>query len=782
MRDGKDQSISDSEPGFCKCMAAVLDHSPHLIWVVSPGDYRVAFLCGSPGLLVDLTGAGNDSVPAGTVLWDAAPLLREALEPAFEAVAASGEECRLSTLRTDRNGEPRFWDVFVTPLYPEREEPAPLLCAVLTDVTGRADAEEALRQSQQMLQLVLDAIPVRVFWKDRDSVLIGCNRPFASDAGAESPEEIIGKTDYEMGWREQADLYRADDRIVMESGLPKLNYEEPQTTPEGATIWLRTSKIPLRDGSGQVIGVLGTYEDISERKEAEAALKQSKEWFQSLVETTSDWIWEVDARCVYTYASPRVKDLLGYDPSEVLGKSPFDLMPAEEAARLLPIVRRHFDLAKPITGLRNWNQHRNGGLVLLETNGLPMFDDTGHLTGFRGVDRDITEIRRTEQALRESEYRYAAAQRAAKLGSWDWDILTGELHWSEEIEPMFGFERGQFGGSYDAFFARIHPDDRQRVTDSVDAAVRQGREYDIEHRVVWPDGTTRWVSEKGEVHRDRDGKPVRMLGIVQDITDRKLAEEERERLLRQIDEAKETAQRQFTLLQEALLPVEPSIGEGYGIAAAFLPAAPGQQIGGDFYDVFPTEKRYTGVLVGDVTGKDVSAAALAARTRSTIRAFAYEMDSPGRALTHSNAVICGQQADLESFVTVFLAVIDPPTGLLRYSVAGHPPPAVRRSDGSVEFLEWGALPVAVQPDHQYAERSMTLNPGDKLVVYTDGISEAHHGGDLFDLEGIERTLAKCGHAGPERIIEELIDAARDWSGGRLTDDIAIVVIERVLAA
>ena len=101
MRDDKDQSISDSEHGFRECMAAVLDHSRHLIWVVSPQDFRVAFLCGSPERLADLIGAGRESVPTGTVIWDAAPSLREALEPAFEAVAASGEDCRLSALRTD---------------------------------------------------------------------------------------------------------------------------------------------------------------------------------------------------------------------------------------------------------------------------------------------------------------------------------------------------------------------------------------------------------------------------------------------------------------------------------------------------------------------------------------------------------------------------------------------------------------------------------------------------------------------------------------------------------
>ena len=154
---------------------------------------------------------------------------------------------------------------------------------VYEDITDRVRGEAALRESRRMLQLVLDTIPVRVFWKDRNSVLLGCNRLFAADAGVASPEKIIGKTDYEMGWRDQAEQYRADDQLVMSTGNPKLNYEEPQTTPKGETIWLRTSKIPLRDETGDIIGILGTYEDITawknaqeERRRLEAQLQHTQ--------------------------------------------------------------------------------------------------------------------------------------------------------------------------------------------------------------------------------------------------------------------------------------------------------------------------------------------------------------------------------------------------------------------------------------------------------------------------------------------------------------------------
>ena len=151
--------------------------------------------------------------------------------------------------------------------------------AMLTDITKRKQAEEALQRSEQrvneannLLKLVLDTIPVHLFWKDLTLTFLGCNHLFAQDAGFQVPEEVIGLNDFSMGWREQAERYRQDDLEVMTSGKPKLHHEEIQTTPDGKQIWLSTSKVPLRDTQGEIIGVLGSCEDITQRKLAEEEL------------------------------------------------------------------------------------------------------------------------------------------------------------------------------------------------------------------------------------------------------------------------------------------------------------------------------------------------------------------------------------------------------------------------------------------------------------------------------------------------------------------------------
>ena len=190
------------------------------------------------------------------------------------------------------------------------------------DITERKRTEEALRTSHQILDGIINAIPVRVFWKDKDLVYLGCNAIFANDAGFADPKDLVGKNDYQMGWRDQAELYRADDRQVIESGSPKLFIEEPQTTPEGNTIVLLTSKIPLRNSEGDIIGVLGTYMDITERKRIEKTLHESEEKYRLLIDTANESV-VVAQDGLLKFVNPMTLGLLGMDSERELIDRPF---------------------------------------------------------------------------------------------------------------------------------------------------------------------------------------------------------------------------------------------------------------------------------------------------------------------------------------------------------------------------------------------------------------------------------------------------------------------------
>jgi len=148
----------------------------------------------------------------------------------------------------------------------------------LANVLERKRVENDLYASRQMLQQILDTIPQRVFWKDLNLNYLGCNKPFATDAGLADANAVRGKTDHDFPWRgENAERFRADDRSVIESGVEKIGFEEPQIRLDGKVAWLRTSKIPLRDHENRIFGVLGTYEDITDLCQAREALEQAKE-------------------------------------------------------------------------------------------------------------------------------------------------------------------------------------------------------------------------------------------------------------------------------------------------------------------------------------------------------------------------------------------------------------------------------------------------------------------------------------------------------------------------
>lgn len=140
-------------------------------------------------------------------------------------------------------------------------------------------SKRSLDLSRKLLQSVLDTVPVRVFWKDKNSNYLGCNIHAAHDAGLKNTKEIVGKNDFQLNWSAQAELYQTDDQTVMETNQPKIGYEEQQSHPDGSLIWLRTNKVPLLNEKGEIYGVLGTYEDITERKRLE---EEEKILFQLL--------------------------------------------------------------------------------------------------------------------------------------------------------------------------------------------------------------------------------------------------------------------------------------------------------------------------------------------------------------------------------------------------------------------------------------------------------------------------------------------------------------------
>lgn len=292
---------------------------------------------------------------------------------------------------------------------------------------------------------------------------------------------------------------------------------------DGRMIWVETAVQALRDDAGGITQFVASSRDVSQRVAAEAALAESEAKFRNLVETSSDWIWETNKAGEFTYCSPQVKNILGYPAESMLGRTAFAFMPPDEAIRVGAICR---DLAlrrQPFTMIRNLNLANDGREVMLETSGLPVLDAAGRLLGYRGVDRDVTEKWRIEQALARSEERYRMLLDHA-VDPISIVTLAGEvIEFNRAATRMLGYGREDLGALR---FEDIAPaEEVARLRATFRDCVRTGAAECLDGVLRCKDGSLLPVDIRGTVVEFGAQKVV--LAIVHDITERLLRERER---------------------------------------------------------------------------------------------------------------------------------------------------------------------------------------------------------------------------------------------------------------
>ncbi len=278
-----------------------------------------------------------------------------------------------------------------------------------------------------------------------------------------------------------------------------------------------------------------TLIDITERERTREALQHSENRYRSMVETTLEGVILTNAQRQVTYVNRRVVDLLGYAQDEMLQRPIADFLAPRETQQL------------PSNGDRRRNGTRER--CFMRKDGAPLWvlvsmstlsNGNGEAPQHLEMLTDITERKTLEANLRQTTERLSLAQRAGKIAAWDWNMRARQIEWCEQLGGLFGVEDEKDGYSFEAFMERVHPIDRDMVAQAIHACIDDGREYEIEHRVVWPDGTVRWVAGTGSVVRDGNGKGIRMIGVLQDITRRKVAEEELHAARRRLEEQLET--------------------------------------------------------------------------------------------------------------------------------------------------------------------------------------------------------------------------------------------------
>ena len=242
-------------------------------------------------------------------------------------------------------------------------------------------------QSKRYIEAI-DSMGIGMFIVDSDYHIHHMNKTmiqwFGDHTGSSCHQSITGST---------SPCTYCKLRQVIEAN--KIVHYTP-TIPDGRSFDIMCYPIQNSDGS---ISKMEIIRDITEHKKTETALQDSEDKFRTLVEVTSDWIWEVNAKGIYTYVSPMVKKILGYTPKEIVGKTPFDLMPPDEAEKNEVIFKNLVETGKPITEVENVCIHKDGRRIVLETNGVPIIDAAGKITGYRGMDRDITKRKQSEKEV-----------------------------------------------------------------------------------------------------------------------------------------------------------------------------------------------------------------------------------------------------------------------------------------------------------------------------------------------------------------------------------------------
>lgn len=509
--------------------------------------------------------------------------------------------------------------------------------------------EKLLRNSNELNETLFKTIPFGMDIVDENGTLLFQSENFKKIFG----ESAIGK----KCW----DLYKDDKMQCKDCPLTKnITIGQTDIYESHGVLGNRIFEIyhtgMIYQGKKAILEI---FKDITERKKVELEIIETKKQieekaaaFNLIVQSTSDWIWEINEEGIYCYCSDKVEQILGYTADEIIGKSPFDFMTEEEIKRVGRIFQNSLEACEPIFDIENWNIHKDGHLVCLLTNGIPKFDKTGKLTGYIGADkditkrkqdekerdqqlaqisslldsipdmiffkniegvylgsnphfssfvgksqseivgktdydlfekaiadsfrqydremliqklprhneewvtyadgkkvlldtlktpywagdgsligilgisRDITERKSTEEELKLMSTRLTLATRSGGVGVWDYDILNDLLIWDDQLFALYGIQKADFKGAYQAWQTILHPEDAERGDAEIQMAIRGEKDFDTEFRVVWPDESIHTIRAQASVQHDNSGNSVRMIGTNWDITVEKQFEQE----------------------------------------------------------------------------------------------------------------------------------------------------------------------------------------------------------------------------------------------------------------
>lgn len=398
-------------------------------------------------------------------------------------------------------------------------------------IYGRKQREalESVIRSEGEVTLLTNSIAHAIYGLDEAGRCTFANEACVRELGYASEQELLGRDMHEL-----AHARHADGSAYSEAECPTCRTlrEGSEYRSEDEWLWRRDGTgfpvsfwaYPVQQGE-RLLGAVITFLDITEQKRTSEALASSTRLLDSIVEHVPAMIFLKQAGDLRFVRFNRAgEELLGYSRQDLLGKNDHDLFPEEQADAFAEDDRAVLDSHKVVDVPEEVVKTAYGHERWLHTRKVGLYDDSGEPTHLLGISIDVTVARERARMLAASQRMLSEAQRIAHLGSWELDIVDNRLEWSDEIYSMFEIDPGSLVATYERFLEAIHPDDRDMVDDAYRLSVEQHKPYELEHRLLMPDGRIKYVIERCETEYADDGTPLRSKGTALDFTGRKQAE------------------------------------------------------------------------------------------------------------------------------------------------------------------------------------------------------------------------------------------------------------------
>ena len=385
------------------------------------------------------------------------------------------------------------------------------------------DRTVVLRERDEQLTDFMENATVGLHWLAEDGTLIWANRAVCEILGCKDTCGCIGRRFQDLfnpDSRDAADILRrlaANERIK--------NYETRMRARDGSLrVVLLDANVLWRDG--QFVHARCFLRDITQRKLAEDALSRERNLLRTLIDALPDYVYTKDLESRYIVSNLANIRLLGARREEdVRGRTLADFRGGDFVKSFLEDDLNVISSGRPLFEREEPFQDASGLERIFLTTKLPLRDEAGAVTGLVGISRDVTDRKRAGEALRKSEASLRLAQRIGRIGSWEVDLDRETIAWSHETFRIFGTRHDAFIPTPETFFDFVHPDDRALIRRASERALLSGKYYSVDYRITTADGQQRFVVQQARIERDDAGRPIRMVGTVQDITDRKTAEQ-----------------------------------------------------------------------------------------------------------------------------------------------------------------------------------------------------------------------------------------------------------------